>query len=224
MKKIEAFELDRMLFGEAPPEFMIEVFFRGLALYLFMLFIVRFLGKRMAGEVTIAQMVLMIMLGGTLTIAMQVPEGGTLVGFVALGMAFVLERGFSYLNMVYPTVEKMSQGMEQVLIKDGILQISNMKSLRLTHRQLYGALRNRQIKQLGEVERMYLEPNGTFSIYRFEKDIPPGLPVFPPQDRKILEEQEKPAGIKACKNCGHTAKEEQYCSICNENEWTNAIL
>lgn len=58
--KIKPFDLWRMIFGDAPPEYFIEVFFRGLALYLFMLFIMRWLGKRMAGELTVVEMVLIL--------------------------------------------------------------------------------------------------------------------------------------------------------------------
>jgi len=100
MEKVKAFDLDRMLFGEAPPEYLIEIFFRGLVLYLFILFIVRWLGKRMAGKLTITEMVLMVTLGGSIAVAMQAPDGGTLVGFVVLTCALLFERGLSRLILL----------------------------------------------------------------------------------------------------------------------------
>jgi uncharacterized membrane protein YcaP (DUF421 family) len=71
-----------MLFGDAPPGFLPEVFFRGPGLYLFMLLVVRRLGKRMAGK--LMEMVLMVTLGRSVAVVMQVPEGGVLMGFVVL--------------------------------------------------------------------------------------------------------------------------------------------
>src|SRR4051812_31139606 len=96
MEKITPFDIGRMLFGEAPPWFLIEVFLRGLLLYLYMLFIMRLLGKRMAGKLSVTEMVLMITLGGSVAVAMQVPEGGVLVGFVVLTCALLFERGLSW--------------------------------------------------------------------------------------------------------------------------------
>ena len=223
MGKIEAFEIERMLFGEAPPEFMIEVFLRGLVLYLFMLFIVRFLGKRMAGEITVAQMVIMITLGGTVTIAMQVPEGGTLVGIVALGIIFLLERLVSYLTVKNPRFEQFTQGKVEVLVKDGIIQNDKLDKLKLTHRQIFGALRNREVRHLGEVERMYLEADGSFSLFRLEDDVPAGLPVLPPQDHELLDEQELQEGLQSCGHCGHTSESRDNCSVCGQKKWTIAI-
>src|SRR4051812_20973229 len=126
-KDIHPFDLNRMLFGDAPPEFLIEALFRGLFLYIYMLFIIKLLGKRLAGELSIAEMVLVITLGSSAAVSMQVPEGGFFIGFVVLTCALLFERGLSWLTVNNKHIEAMSQGKSTVLIKDGKLQTTAMK-------------------------------------------------------------------------------------------------
>lgn len=56
-------DLKRILFGVAPPEFMLEVFIHTLIIYIALLFIVRALGKRMSGQLTIMEMAVMLTIG-----------------------------------------------------------------------------------------------------------------------------------------------------------------
>ncbi|RCH55308.1 hypothetical protein DJ568_09000 [Mucilaginibacter hurinus] len=75
MKKeeIDLSDIGRILLGEAPPLFLLEVFIRGLATYMFLLVIVRWLGKRMGGQITIMEMSVMITLGAIVSVPMQAP-------------------------------------------------------------------------------------------------------------------------------------------------------
>jgi uncharacterized membrane protein YcaP (DUF421 family) len=224
-EKIEPFDVWRMAFGDAPPEYYIEVLFRGLALYLFMLFIMRWLGKRMAGELTIVEMVLMVTLGASVAVAIQVPEGGVLLGFVVLSCAFLFERGISALTLKSRRFEEISQGKTDLLVKDGVLQLHVMKDTRITHEQLFASLRGEDVTHLGEVERVYLEPGGDFSVYKVTGDAPPGLPVYPIDDEEILSIREQSNELKACTNCGSTTaqNEDQPCRVCRATTWGSAV-
>ncbi|MBE7170755.1 MAG: DUF421 domain-containing protein [Williamsia sp.] len=224
-EEIKPFELWRMIFGDAPPEYFIEVFFRGLALYLFMLFIMRWLGKRMAGELTVVEMVLMVTLGSSVAVAIQVPEGGVLLGFVVLTCAFLFERGVSTLTVKSRRFEKLTQGEADVLVKDGVLQLDKMKDTRITPQQLFAALRSEDIYQLGKVERLYIEASGDFSIYKVAGEAPAGLPIFPPGDDEMTGLQ-KQARKKACTDCGLTAEQDHEgpCTHCHSQNWTQAVF
>jgi uncharacterized membrane protein YcaP (DUF421 family) len=226
MDKVEPFEIQRMLFGDAPPAFLVEVFIRGLLLYLYMIFIMRFLGKRMAGKLTVAEMVLTITLGGSVAVAIQVPEGGVLIGFVVLTCALLFERGLSYLAIKSKGFEKVANGGSAILISDGVLQIQQMTELTLTQQQIFAKLRTKHIHQLGEVERMYLEAGGTFSVYKKTGTPPPGLPVIPSDDETLLSRQQKSDELKACTSCGNLAPKEysDRCPVCHQETWIDAIF
>ena len=78
MKKedIQPWDWQRILFGQAPPEFLIEVFLRTTLIYLALLVVTRALGKRMGGQLSISELAVMVTLGAIVSPAMQIPQLG----------------------------------------------------------------------------------------------------------------------------------------------------
>src|SRR5215203_3657929 len=172
MKKeeIHLWDIKRILFGQAPPEFMLEVLIRSIIIYVATIIIMRFLGKRMNGQLTILEYAVMVVMGATISVPMQIADRGLLQGFVVL--------------------------------------------------------RAKKIFQLGKVKRMYLEACGIFSIYE-EEESKPGLPLFPPDDKSLLEQKTPVNTPVVCINCGTVKlenEEENNCRNCGNNEWTKAIV
>ena len=99
MKKedIEPWDWPRILFGQAPPEFLLEVFMRTALIYIALLIIVRLMGKRMGGQLTISEMAVMVTLGAIVSPAMQIPQLGILLGIMILVCALIFQRSLNYL-------------------------------------------------------------------------------------------------------------------------------
>jgi uncharacterized membrane protein YcaP (DUF421 family) len=178
-KPIEPFDLYRMLFGEAPPEFAIEVFFRSLILFLYMLVVMRLFGKRMTGELSATEMVIIVTLGGAISVPMQVPEEGFLVGFVVLTCFVLFERGITWLTTRSRRFELLVQGDTRLLVKDGEFQITEMKKIKITKEQICSVLRQQHIEHLSEVERLYIEAGSGFSLYKKEAAQMREVSLFP---------------------------------------------
>jgi uncharacterized membrane protein YcaP (DUF421 family) len=229
MKKeeIEFWDINRWLFGMAPPEFMIEVFIRTVLIFIILLMVVRVMGHRMAGQMTLTEMSVMITLGAIVSPAMQLPDRGLLFGVVALGCAYVFQRGLNLLAFKHEKIEKLTQGKLSLLVKDGQLNREELAKTRVSRQQLYAMLREKEIYNLGEVERLYLEACGLLSIYKM-KEAKPGLPISPGLDPKILDIQELVnSGQMACQHCGHVQQvieKEMPCEICKSSEWTHAYI
>jgi uncharacterized membrane protein YcaP (DUF421 family) len=216
----------RILFGNTSPEFLIEVFLRTLIVYLALLLIVKWLGKRMSGQLTIIEMTVMVTLGAIVSVPMQTPDRGILQGLLILLVAFGLHWGINYLGLLYPRAEEVLQGKPTILVKDGILQLAEMDQVRITRQQLFSDLRTKSIYQLGKLKRVYLEPAGSLSIIEAEKERP-GLAVFPPKDEKIIKGRGMPGQqLWVCINCGKTADTNgpQPCENCHEHEFIKAII
>jgi uncharacterized membrane protein YcaP (DUF421 family) len=228
MKKeqIEFPDWKRLFLGDTPPEFMVEVLFRTVLIYLFLLLVVRLLGKRMNGQLTIAELAVMVTLGGIVSPAMQLPDRGLLFGVLALLCALIFQRFYTLWTFKSEKMEKLSQGEMSVLVKDGVLQLDEMENARITRQQLYGTLRSRNIFNLGEIKRVYMEGCGIFSIYKTDGKKP-GLPILPSDDQEILTmANRKEDSVMACCNCGHVQQitsEETRCDVCNEKDWTKAF-
>jgi uncharacterized membrane protein YcaP (DUF421 family) len=81
---IHLYDLHRILFGDAPTIFILEVLIRTIITYFVLLVITRWLGKRMSGQVSITEMAIMLTLGAIVSVAMQVPESGILMAALVL--------------------------------------------------------------------------------------------------------------------------------------------
>ncbi|MDB5253246.1 MAG: hypothetical protein JWP27_2415 [Flaviaesturariibacter sp.] len=160
----------------------------------------RWMGKRMNGQLTIIEFAVMVMMGAILAVPMQIPDRGLLQGLVILCSVLILLRGINLLAFGSSRFEKLVQGEVTLLVKDGVLLLGPMKKARISHQELFSTLRERGIFQLGSVKRLYLEACGTFSLYQSETPRA-GLPPFPPHDDDVLSGQ-TPSLQKACCRCG----------------------
>ena len=214
----------RILLGSAPWEFLVEVGLRTLIIYLALLITMRLLGKRMNAQLTVAELSVMIMLGGIVSVPMQIPERGLLHGVLILGCVLVLFRTINWLAYKYRRFEYFTQGDLQILVADGVLDLQQMAAAKLSREQLFANLRAANIQQLGQVKRAYLEANGEFSIY--EQQPPrPGLSVLPGKDEAIHQAAPEDRHLKACGSCGQLvpAAAAAACPRCGRNKWTAPV-
>ena len=229
MKKEEIHlgDIKRILFGQTPPEFMLEVAIRTILIYLLLMFAVRLMGKRMSGQITLVELAVMITLGAIVSPIMQLPDRGIIFGIVVLGVATFFQRGINWLGFENEKVEKITQGEMSLLVKDGTMNLEEMAKTQITKQQLFALIREKKIPNLGKVKRAYLEACGILSVYEAEEPHP-GLPVFPATDpviKDILRPSED--SIMACCNCGHVQKaseKDTHCELCNADEWTKAYM
>jgi uncharacterized membrane protein YcaP (DUF421 family) len=226
MKKedIHLGDMARIVFGEAPPIFLLEVFVRTLIVYVFLLYILRWLGKRMSGQLTIMELSVMLTLGAIVSASMQMPDHGILEGFLLLLCALGFQRGISYLGVRSAKFEQLTQGKAGMLVRDGILEVETLKEFRISRQQVFAQLRNQKIYNLGAVDRMYLEASGMYSVFKGDSSKP-GLSVLPPDDPAIGSILKEAPGLMACRSCGfvQSAEELPACNKCGCEEWTPAI-
>lgn len=216
----------RIILGNNPPEFLLEVLLRSVLILLAFLITVRLLGKRMNGQLTITEMAVMVSLGAIVSPVMQLPDRGIFLGVVILICALIFQRGITWLDFKSKRVEEITQGTESLLIADGVLQLDAMEAARISKQQVFAQLRSKKIYNVKQVARMYMEACGDFSIYT-EEEEKPGLSTFPDTDPEVhsLQPAAEPA-VAACMNCGNTvglADEQKPCPVCYEVEWTQAV-
>ncbi|MEI6946279.1 YetF domain-containing protein [Paraflavisolibacter sp. H34] len=224
-KDIQLWDFKRILLGEAPPEFLLEVFIRALIVYLLALAVTRLLGKRMNGQLTIFEFAIILTMGAIVSPPMQLPDRGIVPGVLVLLLTLLLLRGVTWLAFKSGKFEKVTNGDYSLLVKDGVLQMNQLNEAKVSRNQLFAALRTKNIFHLGKVKRVYLEACGIFSVY--SEPLPkPGLPLFPMEDPHALHDQEEaPDPIRVCGNCGqlHLQGTGGTCSNCGNTHWIKAI-
>src|ERR671933_3054115 len=94
MKKeeIHSYDIQRRLFGETPPIFLLETFIRTLIVFVALLVMIRLLGKRMSGQLTIMEFAVLLTLGAIISPAMQAPDRGILAAALLLFLILLLQR------------------------------------------------------------------------------------------------------------------------------------
>jgi len=228
MKKEELHldDFQRILFGQAPPIFLVEVFIRTLLIFIFLMFVLRWLGKRMSGQLTIMEMAVMLTLGGIVSVGMQIPDRGIILSMLILLVTLVFHRGLGKLGFKSARIENLTQGELSLLVKDGTLQVKEMARCRISRQQLFAQLRSSEVYNLGKVKRVYIEACGVFSIFETE-DPKPGLPVLPPDDQRMFALQ-SPVELIACVYCGTVKSKQQEgtsnCDSCGCHQFTDAVL
>jgi len=200
------------------------VFIRTVIVFICLLVVVKWLGKRMSGQLTIMEMAVMLMLGAIVSVGMQMPDRGIALSIVGLICTVIFHRGLGYWGFKNSGIEELTQGKMSLLVADGVMDVREMACCRISRQQLLAQLRAQEIYNLGKVKRMYLEACGAFSVFLTEQQRP-GLPVLPPDDR--VPEVKPDSSHLACTNCGFIKETDQAapdCKSCACKDWTEAVL
>ncbi|MEJ7658954.1 MAG: YetF domain-containing protein [Hymenobacter sp.] len=82
-----------------------------------------------------------------------------------------------------------------------MLQLDEMEHAVLSQERLFAQLRGESLEHLGQVRRLYMEANGTFSLVE-EEEPKPGLSLIPGWDKDFRGVQPVAPGQFACLACG----------------------
>jgi uncharacterized membrane protein YcaP (DUF421 family) len=228
MKKEEIHFPDwqRLLLGNTPWEFMLEVTLRTLIIYSVLLAVVRLLGKRMSAQMTITEMAIMVTIGGIVSVPMQSPDRGLVQGAVILVCVVLFQYVLGRLSFKNHKVETMVQGDLTLLVKDGIIEVNQLYKTGISQQNLFSQLRASNIQHLGQVKRVYLEACGIFSVFTFSNPGP-GLSILPDADEKIKENEQRSKEFYSCGHCGYTIKSrsipDNSCSKCDHDDWQRSV-
>ena len=215
---------ERMAFGQTPPIFLLEVAIRLAVIFVILLVAMRTLGSRMSARLSRTEMVAMVSLAAAIGTPLHSPDRGILPAIVVALVVVVVGRLAARISYLNPRAERMIQDDVNVLVKDAVLDINSLTQTRLTVERTFAQLRSSGIRHLGEVRRLYIEANGSFTLVRDDQPEP-GLSIIPDLDPEFSAEQER-TDKEVCAMCGcrGAAKQEGGdCNNCGRHEWTSAI-
>jgi uncharacterized membrane protein YcaP (DUF421 family) len=220
-------DLHRILIGEVPPIFFIEVIIRTVLIYFILIFSIRLMGKRMALQLNVTEMSAMVALAAAIGVPMQAPDRGILPAAVIAVVVVLSERIITRIIVNNKVAETKFQGDMNVLVEDSMLNYSCIKNVSMSRSLVLQQLRLQGIDHLGKVKRLYMETSGAFSIVE-QKEVKPGLSLIPEGDLDYWKEENRQKDVCVCSNCGlrrdTPAKDDLQCDNCGENHWEAAVL
>ncbi|GAB3817363.1 DUF421 domain-containing protein [Pontibacter rugosus] len=216
----------RIFLGEVPWTFLLEVVVRIFFIFVVLMVSMRLMGKRMAAQLTRNEMAALVSLAAAIGVPMADPTRGLLPIVIIAAVVIGVQRIVSKRSENSSKFESAILGDMDIVVKDGVMLLDNMERTKLTRERLYAELRSEQICNLGQTERVYLEANGSFIVYKY-KERRPGLSLIPPWDADYFEEQSRLKDSYACKSCGAVVRGKMDpalpCANCGSKEWAQAV-
>ncbi|MGY3215072.1 DUF421 domain-containing protein [Mucilaginibacter sp. HD30] len=216
----------RILIGEVPLSFFIELFIRAFIVYLILMVSMRAMGKRMSSQLGRNELAALVSLAAAVGIPMMAPDRGVLPAVVIAFVLITTERIIAMQACKSERFENFSQGKVSTLVSDGVVNIKELNKSRLSHERVFAQLRSQGLLQLGSVSRFYMEANGTFTLVRNPKPVP-GLSVLPPWDDSLRDCFKEYSERQICVQCGFPQKENGHgyarCPNCAKEKWVTAV-
>lgn len=212
-----------LLHGDFPYRYLFEIAVRTAIMFLFLLFVLKFLSKRGVKQLSVFELAILIALGSATGDPMFYKHVPVLHGIMVLGMVILLYKTITFLTARSKGIEIALEGKPVCLLENGRINYDHYKTVGLPYDKFFGELRLHGISHLGEVKKVYLETSGELSVYSFRKDeVIPGLPIFPElisQPKELIDT----TGTYACIYCGNiesiATTGHHECAICRNNKW-----
>ncbi|SHE30237.1 Uncharacterized membrane protein YcaP, DUF421 family [Desulforamulus putei DSM 12395] len=153
------------------PEWLVVVI-RSLGLFALVLLLVRLMGKRQTSQLTLFDLVTVIVIGVVAAaISLNLIEN-PFNGLAALAVWTLLPIGIYLMALKYKTVRDIIQGKETVLINHGKVLEDKLLDARFTPEDLLSRLRQKNAFKVADVEFAMLEPNGEVSVLLKKQNQP----------------------------------------------------
>jgi uncharacterized membrane protein YcaP (DUF421 family) len=143
---------------------VLDVVARSAVVYLVLLALLRFGGKRHVGQLSIADLVLVLLIANGVQNAM-VGENTTLIGGILAALTLVvIDRLIDGFAQRSDRVRGALEGEPRILIRDGAMLAKALKDEGVTEGDLMSAVRQHGIADVKDVDMAVLETNGSISV------------------------------------------------------------
>ena len=143
---------------------MLLTFIRTIILYILVLIVMRFMGKREIGQLQPFELAISIMIADLATIPMAETGIPISSGIVPILGLLVMHLTISVINLKSIKMREIICGKPAILIYRGRIQEKTMKKERFTINELEERLRGYNVTNIGDIEYAILETSGQISI------------------------------------------------------------
>lgn len=140
---------------------------RSTFVYVFLLTVVRLLGKREIGNTSAFDLIVALILGEVVD---EIIYGDVTIlqGVTAIVVVAIWHVVNSWASFKSEFIDKLTGAPPTVLVKDGQIQRKNLAKERLNQEELLSELRMMGVDDVKEVKQATLEPNGKISVLQEE--------------------------------------------------------
>lgn len=137
-------------------------------MYIFIFVIMRMMGKREIGKLSVFDLVISIMIAEIAVIVIESTEKPLIVAITPILFLSLIQIGIAYLTLKNNKLRVWVDGKPSVIVRHGSLNRREMRKQRYNLDDLMTQLRENGIADVGDVELAVLESTGKLSV--IEKD------------------------------------------------------
>jgi len=137
---------------------------RTAAIYLVILIGLRLAGKREIGQMTVFDLVVLLLLANAVQNAMVGPDTSLAGGVLAALVLLALNAGVARLRLRWPRLRRMIEGSPTLLVLHGEVIPDHLRREGLDRETLEAALREHGVADITGVEMAVLEIDGSISV------------------------------------------------------------
>jgi len=142
----------------------VELIVRGTLMYWFIFLMIRFVLRRDAGGVGIADILLVVLIADAAQNGMSNEYKTVAEGFVLMGTLMFWNFLLDWAGYHSETLNRFLEPQPLLLIRKGRYLARNMRREYVTQEDLEGELRKKGVASVSDVERAYMESDGSFSV------------------------------------------------------------
>ncbi len=137
---------------------------RSLTIYLVLMIALRLFGKRELGQMTIFDLVLVLLVANAVQPAMTGPDSSLLGGLLIIGTLFVANLGLGYARVRVRWLDRVLRPAPTVLGRDGAWDPAALRREGVDLEDAEMALREHGVAGIGDAELVEMESDGSISV------------------------------------------------------------
>lgn len=146
---------------------MIHVILRTIFFYFFVLLCYRIMGKREVGQLGIIDLIVSILIAELIAISIENIKDSIWLTIIPIIILVILEVVLAFIAIKSRKIRTFFDGKPSLIICNGKVNYHEMVRQRYSMDNLLLSLRQKEIKNIEDVEYAFLEPNGKLSIFKY---------------------------------------------------------
>jgi len=143
---------------------------RTAAIYLFLWIVTRVIGKKELAELSAFELVLIVTIGDLVQQGVTQEDMSVTGAMLAVGTIALLVVGTSYVGFRWKGPKRLIEGVPVIVVDDGALVPNVLEVERLDEEEVLSSAREQGIADVRDIRFGVLEPDGTFSFVRYDRE------------------------------------------------------
>lgn len=138
------------------------------AIYFLILFIMKFMGKREIGQLSLFDFAVILIIADIAVSGLS-EENGFLVHTIGIIILGIIQKILAFIGLKFPIIRNFLDGKQSIIIINGKLNIKEMKKQSYNIDDLIIQMRLKNIKSISEIRYLIMESNGEISTFLYDE-------------------------------------------------------